>query len=368
MTDTRLRVMVVDDSVVIRRLVVDILGAEPDFEVVGVATDGREALERVASLRPDLITLDVEMPNLDGLGTLRALRAAGIRTPVIMFSTLTERGASATMDALLAGANDYVTKPANVGSVQAAMARVRDELVPKVRALARPAVARPVRPAPAPVRTDLRSAIPTVVGRKIDAITIGVSTGGPNALAELLPALPADLPVPVYVVQHMPPTFTRFLAERLDRHCSLTVREAVGGERPTAGEVWIAPGGQHLVVGSDRTGPVLRISDAPPENSCRPAADVLFRSVLSVYGASCLAVVMTGMGQDGLLGATAIRDAGGRVLAQDEATSVVWGMPGAVVHHGVAAAVLPLDKLAGEIERAARAGRAPGNSMRRVLV
>ncbi|MFZ4718260.1 MAG: protein-glutamate methylesterase/protein-glutamine glutaminase [Ilumatobacteraceae bacterium] len=364
MTDARVRVMVVDDSVVIRRLVVDILGAEPDFEVVGVATDGRDALERVGALRPDLITLDVEMPNLDGLGTLRALRAAGIRTPVIMFSTLTERGAAATMDALLAGANDYVTKPANVGSVQAAMGKVRDELVPKVRALARPAVVRPAptAPTPTPARVERRPAATASPGRRIDAVVIGVSTGGPNALADLLPALPADLPVPVYVVQHMPPTFTRFLAERLDRHCTLQVREASGGERPVAGEVWIAPGGHHLVVGSDRSGPVLRISDAPPEQSCRPAADVLFRSVLTVYGGACLAVVMTGMGQDGLAGATAIHDAGGRVIAQDEATSIVWGMPGAVVHHGIADAVVPLAGLAGEIERAAR------NPMRKVLV
>jgi two-component system chemotaxis response regulator CheB len=364
MTDRAIRVLVVDDSAVVRRIVIDVLTAAPDIEVVGYASNGEMAIRQITALRPDLITLDVEMPIMDGLTTLRTLRASGIRIPVIMFSTLTERGASATMDALLAGANDYVTKPANVGSVQKAIERVSEELLPKIRVLCRSLVARS-----SPTATSSRvSARPRPVQTSpIDVVVVAVSTGGPNALAELVPALPADLAVPVLIVQHMPPTFTRYLAERLDRHSALTVREAQGGEHPMAREVWIAPGGHHLELHRSGVDPTLRVVDSPPENSCRPAADVLFRSAAKVHGAATLAVVMTGMGQDGLAGAAAIDAAGGQIIVQDEATSVVWGMPGAVATKGLAHAIVPLGGLASAISTAVNSNRT-GRPYRRALV
>jgi two-component system chemotaxis response regulator CheB len=274
-----------------------------------------------------------------------------------MFSTLTERGAEATLEAMSLGASDYVTKPANVGSVTESMARVRAELVPKIRALCeaqRPVAPREVAP---PVAIRRPPTAPSAARARIDLVAIGTSTGGPRALHELLGRLPGDLPVPVVIVQHMPPVFTRLLAERLDATCPLSVREAEGGERPAAGTVWIAPGDHHLVVERGVDGPVLRLDDGPPENSCRPSVDVLFRSVASVLGARSLGVVLTGMGADGQRGAEQLVAAGADVLAQDEATSVVWGMPGAVARAGLAAEVLDLPATAAAIvRRVARPG------------
>ena len=311
MSELPVRVLVVDDSVVIRKVVTEVLSADPGIEVVGTAPNGKIALAKIAQLKPDLVTLDVEMPIMDGLETLRALRGSGQRLPVIMFSTLTERGASATMDALLLGANDYVTKPANVGSMQAAVKAVSAELLPRVKALCARAV-----PAAVPATTRLtREERPRAAGvpSRVDLVVIGISTGGPNALAEMLPGLPASLPVPVLVVQHMPATFTRHLADRLHRVSSLKVAEAQGGEVLRPGEVWVAPGGRHLVVHQDARGTVLRTNQDAPENSCRPAADVLFRSAAAAYGPNLLAVVMTGMGYDGRRGAAVVKAAGGRV-------------------------------------------------------
>jgi two-component system, chemotaxis family, protein-glutamate methylesterase/glutaminase len=370
----RIRVLVVDDAVVVRRVLTEVLGAEADIEVMGVAANGRIALQKIAQSRPDVVTLDVEMPDLDGVATLRQIRATWPTLPVIMFSTLTERGAAATLDALAAGASDYVTKPANVGSVTVAMARIREELVPKVRALAasvgvsglppRPAVTRRADPAdrPTPTRgatTDAGPERPAIApaagvadaGGAPEIVAIGVSTGGPNALAALLPALPADLPVPVAIVQHMPPLFTRLLAERLNAQSSLSVVEGQSGMVMQAGSVYIAPGDHHMEL--RRSGPsvVVGLIQTPPENSCRPAVDVLFRSVARVYGSRAVGIVLTGMGQDGLRGAEAICEAGGRVVAQDEATSVVWGMPGFVARAGLAEKVLPLEQIAADILR-----------------
>lgn len=353
-TAERIRVLVVDDAVVVRRMVSDALASDPELEVAGTAHNGRLALERIPQLRPDVVTLDVEMPELDGLETLRALRKTYPRLPVIMFSTLTERGAAATLDALALGANDYVTKPSNVGSVALAQQRIRDELVPKIKAWCRGAVPAAGKPVVARVST-----VPSIAVRaaRIEIVAVGVSTGGPNALAELLAALPASFPVPVVIVQHMPPVFTRLLAERLDARSPLSVREAAGGEELAAGQVWLAPGDYHLEV-VRRVGKLCtRLHQQPPENSCRPAVDVLFRSAAAAQGAGALAVVMTGMGQDGLRGCEAIRQAGGRVFAQDEATSVVWGMPGAVVRAGLAEQVLPLCELAPALMRAVSRGQ-----------
>lgn len=344
-----IRVLIVDDAVVIRRLLADCLAGDPEIEVVGTAPNGQIALAKIPQLNPDLITLDLEMPVLDGLQTLTAIRKTYWKLPVIMFSTLTESGASATLEALALGASDYATKPANVGSVGLAIQRVRDELIPKIKALCgrRAPTASPFLPGGAARPSPCA---PPASGR-VDLVAIGVSTGGPNALARLLPQLAAGFPVPVVIVQHMPPLFTRMLAERLATLSGLPTREGLTGARLRPGEVWVAPGGFHLEVELTTDGVGLRTTEAPPENSCRPAVDVLFRSVVAAYGPRVLGVVLTGMGQDGLRGCELIREAGGRVLAQDEASSVVWGMPGAVCRAGLADKVLPLENMAPEINR-----------------
>jgi two-component system chemotaxis response regulator CheB len=309
--------------------------------VVGAAVSGEAALETIAAGPPDVVLLDVEMPGLDGIATLREIRRQHRSLPVLMFSSLTERGSRATLDALLAGANDYVAKPA-VQSRDELEARIREEVIAKVKALAargnaapRPTAAAPVvvRPAPAVVRPAIRG------------VVVAVSTGGPSALAETLPAFARGAAVPVLIVQHMPAFFTAQLAERLTRLAGMTVREAVAGQPLGPGDVLLAPGGRHMEVAGGAGTVRVRLTDDPPENSCRPAADALFRSAAKVWGAGTLGIVLTGMGRDGLHGARAIVEAGGAVLAQDEFTSVVWGMPGEVVRAGLADAVLPLSQI-----------------------
>ncbi|MBS1818604.1 MAG: chemotaxis response regulator protein-glutamate methylesterase [Acidobacteria bacterium] len=360
-----IRVLVVDDAVVIRKIVTDVLKSDPEIEVVGTAADGHIALQKITQVNPDIITLDVEMPVMDGLETLRQLRRSHPKLPVIMFSTLTERGAQATIEALALGASDYVTKPANIGKVGEALQRTREQLIPRIKALCTgqvpirvapvaqpPAATRPqavTTPQQTPHAVAPSSSVRRDVG--IEVLAIGVSTGGPNALAAILPLLPATLPVPVVLVQHMPPMFTRLLAERLNQQSKLTVVEAAGDEELNAGTVYIAPGDYHLVVERRGAHVVTRLHQGPPENSCRPAVDVLFRSVADVFGAGAFGVVLTGMGQDGLRGSEDIRRAGGAVFAQDEATSVVWGMPGFVARAGLAERVVPLPEMATEIVR-----------------
>ncbi len=361
----KIRVLVVDDAVVVRKIVTDVLAADPEIEVVGTAANGRLALSKIAQLNPDLVTLDIEMPELDGLQTLVELRKTHRRLPVIMFSTLTERAASATLDALARGASDYVTKPSNVGSVGLAQERIREELIPKIKALcgvkapAAPAkaAAPAVKPAATPARPALftRPALPT----RVDILAIGVSTGGPNALAAVIPALPAEYPIPVVIVQHMPPVFTRFLAERLNASSPLTVKEGEEGAVVEPGTVWLAPGNYHMALRKDGDKVRLVLNQEAPENSCRPAVDPLFRSVAQLYGNRALGLILTGMGHDGLAGSETIRAAGGTVLAQDEASSVVWGMPGAVAGAGLADAILPLDKVATDLVLRAQTGRLP---------
>jgi two-component system chemotaxis response regulator CheB len=357
----KIRLLIIDDSVVIRRMLAGCFDGNPDIEVVGTAADGHIGLAKLTQLNPDVVTLDMEMPVMDGLQTLAALRKTHRTLPVIMFSTLTERGASATLDALSLGANDYVTKPANVGSVGIAIQRVQEELVPKIRALCGHLTAA------APVRAVGKIAEPRPVpsrafASQIDILTIGVSTGGPNALAALMPGLVKKFPVPIVIVQHMPALFTRLLAERITTVSGLFAREGQPGALLRPGEVWVAPGGFHMEVERKAGRVYLRTHEDPPENSCRPAVDVLFRSVARVYGQRSLAIVLTGMGQDGLRGCEHIGEAGGRVLVQDEATSVVWGMPGAVAQAGLADKILPLSDMADEINRLVAVGfRRPAN-------
>jgi two-component system chemotaxis response regulator CheB len=374
-----INVLVVDDSVVVRRLIVDALGGAPNIAVAGTAANGLLAQAKIDQLKPDVITMDIEMPQMDGITAVKELRKRHPRIPVIMFSTLSAAGAGATLEALAAGATDYVTKPSNVGSVAESIAAVRDQLVPKIIALAGRRPGAPVRPGPAsgrpgaaPPRPGLApgparpgATAPTAPARparrgpqsRVDILAIGSSTGGPDALTKVLTAMPGDLPVPVVVTQHMPPVFTRMFAERLDRSVSLTVVEAAEGMELAAGTVYIAPGDKHLLLRRRGAATVTQLSSAPPENSCRPAVDVMFRSVAALYGASTYAAVLTGMGHDGRGGAKVLRDAGAEVLAQDEASSVVWGMPGAVVGAGLADEVLPLDKIAGCLVTRVRVGR-----------
>jgi two-component system, chemotaxis family, protein-glutamate methylesterase/glutaminase len=340
---TQIRVLVVDDSALVRRLVTTALGQAADIDVAGVAKDGLEAVAMVDQIKPDVVTLDIEMPNLDGLGALTRIREKHPRLPVIMFSTLTERGAAATLDALSRGASDYVTKPSNTGQIADGIAAIRDQLVPRIRALAGTRVVRRER---------------TTTARQVQALAIGCSTGGPDALARLLPRLPADLGVPVLVVQHMPPVFTTMLAQRLDKVCALAVREAAEGDPVRAGEVLIAPGDFHLRLRRSASEVRVTLDQGPQENFCRPAVDVLFRCADQVWGGGTLAVVLTGMGQDGLAGVRVLGASGARVLVQDEESSVVWGMPGAIAGAGLADDVLPLDALADRITAAIRSSRA----------
>jgi two-component system chemotaxis response regulator CheB len=353
----KIRVLVVDDAVVVRRLVTDALASDPMLEVVGAAANGRIALAKIPQLNPDLITLDIEMPEMNGFEVLVEVRKSWPRLPVVIFSNLTERGAASTLEALALGATDYVTKPVSVGSVSAAQQRVRDELIPRIKALCgRAAGHAPVPPArfrpTAPLALPVRPA-----GTRVDLLAIGVSTGGPNALAAMLPAFPADFPVPIVIVQHMPPLFTRFLADRLTQVSSIRVREGVEGGLLEPGVAWVAPGNYHMVLRQDGHAVRVQLHQGSQENSCRPSVDVLFRSVAEVYGAHALGVVLTGMGQDGLRGSEDIRQVQGQIVVQDEATSVVWGMPGFVANAGLAEAVLPLPDLPGEIMRRAWAGR-----------
>ncbi|SOD74519.1 response regulator receiver domain-containing protein [Jatrophihabitans sp. GAS493] len=468
------RVMVVDDSAVIRRLISDTLSEHPQIEIVASAANGQLALDALETTVVDVIVLDIEMPVLDGVNTVRALRRSGRRIPVIMFSTLTERGARITFDALAAGATDYVTKPAHSNSIEESRNNVRINLIPRVLALTgvapwaepgnsagvsrsaatqvaaavvvpdeveqpaqvhpalpvpatEPLLASPTQPAslrpstppalseaaapsspaprpgqsprstpattrPAPPSSVLPSAVaparpaertfPPVAlrpgvpsasavadsgtranqnavpkrasaagGARIKLLVIGTSTGGPEALNQVLPLLPASFPVPILIVQHMPPIFTQLLAERLDRVCKLTVRESAGGELLVPGSVYIAPGDLHMEI--DVTGPnaYTKLGGGAPENFCRPAVDVLFRSAARAFGSGVLGVVLTGMGSDGRRGAGEIRAAGGQVIAQDQASSVVWGMPGAVAGDGLAEELLDVHVIADAILR-----------------
>jgi two-component system chemotaxis response regulator CheB len=343
-----IRILIVDDSVVIRRLLSDTLAGDPALEVVATASDGRIALTKISQLKPDLITLDIEMPVMDGLEALAALRKLYPKLPVIMFSTLTERGAAATLDALSLGASDYATKPSITGSPAVAIERIRAELIPKIKALCGGMV--PLKLIPLP---EHRRAVKVRLSSnpRIEIVAIGTSTGGPNALTAMVPQFPADFPVPIVIVQHMPPLFTRLLAERLNTLAQLEVQEGQEGQKLQRGQVWIAPGGYHMTVIRRGAEFVLGLNHGPQENSCRPAVDVLFRSVAQTYGANVLAVVLTGMGSDGTRGSADIREAGGEVIAQDEASSVVWGMPGNVVAANLADRVYPLGGIAPEVVR-----------------
>ena len=396
--------LVVDDSAVVRRMIRGALEADPELEVVAEAPNGREGILRIREHGPDAVVCDVEMPEMSGIETVQELRRLWPKLPVVMFASPNRESAHVTLEALHAGANDFVTKPSAVAgtAMTAVMEQLRNELGGKLKALVhgpgdlsavaraavryappvrdespapvvptptptpppatpsaplpaaalvsvapRPLPPRPVGPPLRPQAAPPRPAAPRPVrpGR-CEAVLIAVSTGGPNALAEVVPRLPRDLPVPVLIVQHMPPVFTRLLAERLAAKSALAVVEAAQGDEVRVGTVLLAPGDHHLTV--RREGAAVRcvLNREAPENSVRPAADVLLRSAAEVWGGNVLVVVMTGMGQDGLLGAMQLHNLGAPVLVQDEASSVVWGMPGAVAKAGIAERQVPLGQLA----------------------
>lgn len=346
--------LVVDDSVVVRRLLSDALASDPNVSVIGSAANGMIALEKLSFLKPDVVILDVEMPDLDGIETVRRLRVNFPDLPVIMCSALTERGATITLRALAAGATDYIAKPSAQASRDDRLSAFKAELLAKVMALGQRSLSTKAPLPPSPIAATTR---PRVVLERVDALAIGCSTGGPNALATLFERIPADLPVPIFIAQHMPPVFTRMLAERLAATSGVTVVEAQHGAPVVAGTAYVAPGNYHLTVGMDGARVVTLLTQEPPENSCRPAVDVLFRSLAGFYRSGVLACVLTGMGRDGANGARAIVEAGGAVLAQSTDTCVVPSMPRAVIDAGLADTVLPLQHLSSELLR--RVQRSP---------
>ena len=348
----KIRLLIVDDAVLVRRRVSEVLSDDPDLEVVGVAANGQIALAKISHLNPDLVVLDLEMPEMDGLETLAALRKTHPSLPVILFSAFTERGAAATLEALALGAKDYVTKPSQMGSAEVANLHLRQQLIPKIKIFCADIIKQHQEVITPLSTTRSDPPLSRLLHKRVEVVAIGVSTGGPNALAAILPQFPADFPVPIVIVQHMPPLFTQSLAQRLTVKCNIPVAEGFEGATLEAGRAWIAPGDYHMIVErSDRT-VRLRTHQEPPVNSCRPAVDVLFRSVAQTYGGATLAVVLTGMGQDGFRGCECIQKAGGQILVQDQASSVVWGMPGFVAKAGLADKVLPLEQIATEILRA----------------
>jgi two-component system chemotaxis response regulator CheB len=334
------QVLVVDDAVVVRQLVARALESETGLRLAGVAPNGRVAMVMLARLQPDVVILDLEMPEMNGFETLTAIRSLYPALPVIVYSHLTAKGAAATLEALALGATDFALKPRADG-IGVAVAQIRKELVPLIRALA-------PRSTTTSIAAGSFKALP--LGH-ISAIVMAASTGGPNALATVLGDLPADFRVPIFVVQHMPPVFTTSLAERLHARCRLPVVEASHGEAVTGGAVYIAPGGHHLEVVRHHGKISTELHDGPKENSCRPAADVLFRSGAKAYGAGTLAVVLTGMGRDGLQGTRAVCERGGSAIVESETTATVSAMPMAVSAAGLASMVLPIDQMAAEFVR-----------------
>ena len=351
-----IRVLIVDDSAVIRGALGRIVDAEQDMLVVTTAPNGRVALDALRHSPVDVVLLDIEMPEMDGLTALPQILSQYPDTRVIMASSLTQRGAEVTMQALALGAADYISKPA-ARSGSATLASIAIEIASKIRAIGRSARGRraAVRPggttAPSalriPVRTELLASRTAVAMPRI--LAIASSTGGPNALADVLGGLPNDFPLPILITQHMPAVFTLLLAQRLERDTHRPCGEARDGEPILANHVYVAPGGLHMIVRTDEGRPYIKLMETEPENFCRPSADPMMRSIAAMYGASTLAVVLTGMGDDGMRGCKHVHARGGPIVVQDEATSVVWGMPGAVANAGLASVIVPLPKIADTI-------------------
>jgi len=362
--DQALKVLVVDDTLFYRKLISDILAEIPGVHVVGNAGNGQTALGRILSLQPDLLTLDVEMPGMTGLEVLQAIKAKSLEVGVIMVSTLTSYGSQTTIAALELGAFDFVTKPQG-GSLEENRRFLRQSLGALLqsfvcrqslkrlrRKVSLPLPSGEIKAAILPPPTAQSSAAYRGVRPRSRVVGIGISTGGPQALIEVLPRLPSDLGVPVLIVQHMPPVFTRFLAQSLNAKCPYPVREAEDGMAVASNVALIAPGGRQMQVTAGSDGAkIIKIRDDPPENSCKPSVDYLFRSLAREYGAAATGVIMTGMGYDGTAGLKLMKGQGAVVIAQDEATCVVYGMPKGPTEAGIVDVVAPLDKLAAAISR-----------------
>ena len=350
------RVMVVDDSAVIRAVLRRTLEADPEIRVVASVPDGQIAVDTIRRTSVDVVVLDVEMPKMDGLTALPLLIKASPNSKIIMASTLTRRNADISLRAMEAGAVDYIPKPSSGKEIDSGETFKRD-LLGKVKAwwgagkrnrdlikpLGAPVVPRPTaKPASAPSDAKMRK-VP--VGFRPKIIAIGSSTGGPQALFNVLAHIAGKVQLPIVITQHMPATFTAILAEHIGRKCGLTAIEGVDGEKLRPGQCYIAPGGKHMLIEGPAGEAVIRLNEEPPENFCRPAVDPMFRSIASIFGSSALSVILTGMGQDGMLGARSVVQQGGVLVAQDEATSVVWGMPGAVANDGTCSAILPVKEI-----------------------
>jgi two-component system chemotaxis response regulator CheB len=362
------RVLVVDDASLFRRAVTEALTGLPGTEVVGSAANGKIALARIAALQPDVVTLDIEMPEMSGLDVLQAMREAGMKSSVIVLSSRTLNCGEMTIRALESGAFDFVAKPEG-GSQEENLLKLRDSLRPLLFALERrreiqsllgPAVrGGKSGPAAAPTPADVSPAAHRLRTRHAPPIVlIGISTGGPNALAQVIPALPANLGAPVFIVQHMPPLFTDALAQRLSSKSAIPVREARDGETARPDCVYLAPGGRQMKLWPGRSGEIeIRITDDPPENACRPSADYLFRSAALNFPGRSVAAIMTGMGHDGTEGMRLLKKTGCFNIAQDEATCVVFGMPREAIEAGVVDTVVPLGRIADTIARAVAEAR-----------
>ena len=365
--DDPYRVVVVDDSAVIRGLITRCIEADPALTVVGSAANGAIALRQAERLKPDVIVLDIEMPEMDGLTALPQLLKLLPDVKVIMASTLTLRNADISLKALAAGAADYIPKPTSARELQGAEQFQRD-LLAKIKALGatrrarRPGAAAPQRAVEAKPKLyrqsgpmGAHSQVPIVLRAAArtppKVLAIGASTGGPQALFKLFGYLKNRVKLPIIITQHMPATFTTILAEHLHRLTDAPCHEAKNGEPVEGGKIYIAPGDWHLTVGSESGNRFIRLNQDPPENFCRPAVDPMLRSLARSYGNQVLTVILTGMGYDGLRGGQAVVDAGGTIVAQDEASSVVWGMPGAVATGGLCAAVLPIEEIGPALER-----------------
>lgn len=341
----KIKLLIVDDSLLVRRALRECFRADPEIEVVGVAENGLRALEQIRSLAPDIVTLDIEMPEMNGLETLKNLRAQGSEIPIIMFSKYTSAGATATLEALELGASDVVAKPEAHGGQGEACEVVRRQLSSRIRALGRRVHRSRVRELAVCHPSSIESQPDYRPDNRIEAVGIAVSTGGPTALIELVSGLSPTIRVPILITQHMPPMFTRFLAERLSARGALSAFEAHQGMIVKPGHVYIAPGDFHLEVARTDDQVVLGLSQSPPENSCRPSADVMLRSLAATYGRGLLSIIMTGMGHDGRRGCESVKACGGVVVAQDQESSLVWSMPRAVITAGIQDAVMPLSAL-----------------------
>jgi len=356
------RVMVVDDSAVIRGLLTRALEKDPAIKVVASVGNGESAIKALDRHDIEVIILDIEMPVMDGLTALPKLLAAQPGVQVIMASTLTRKNAEVSLRALQAGAADYIPKPSSTSELTGADAFQR-ELLEKVKALAK--AARPGRVATRPRRLSVAAALAAAPGlygeRKVTLrkassavpriIAIGSSTGGPQALLEVLRDIAASVKLPIVITQHMPATFTTLLAEHIERATGVPCAEGKEGEAVNSGRIYLAPGNYHMVLEREGAGSVIRLNQNPPENFCRPAVDPMLRSLARIYGSSLLTIILTGMGSDGQKGAVEVVQAGGTVIAQDEATSVVWGMPGAVATSGLCSAVLPLKEIGPSVRK-----------------